>query len=226
MRSRPTRARSTERERRWRISSVAMTDRSASLPRRSALVACLLGAGCAESYVPRTLGPPIIEPAPRTARPVVPIVEPTSSVPSDQTEARLLAAHNGERVRTGAAPLIWSEELEDEARGWAEELIATGRFAHDPSMHGHGENLWTGWGGRSFTPEEMVGEWIAEKSNFRPGVFPRVSRSANWTDVGHYTQLIWPGSTHVGCAIVTRADRSVLACRYAPPGNIDGQRIG
>lgn len=203
-----------------------MTDRSLSATRFSAVLACLFSAGCADGYAPRTAGPPIVEPAPRSARPVVPIVAPTSSVPSDQTESRLLTAHNGERERTGAAPLIWSEELEDEARDWAEELMATGRFAHDPRMHGHGENLWTGWGVRSFTPEQMVGEWIAEKANFRPGVFPRVSRTANWTDVGHYTQLIWPGTTHVGCAIAARGDRAILACRYAPPGNIDGRSIG
>ncbi len=192
----------------------------------AALAACLLGAGCADAYVPQTAGAPIIEPAARSARLIVPIATPTSSAPSDQTESRLLAAHNSERARAGAAPLIWSEELEDEAREWAQELMATGRFAHDPSMHGHGENLWSGWGSRNFTPEEMVGEWIAEKANFRPGVFPNVSRTPNWTDVGHYTQLIWPGTTHVGCAIVARGDRAVLACRYAPPGNIDGQRIG
>ncbi|RZI98369.1 MAG: SCP-like extracellular [Brevundimonas sp.] len=139
-------------------------------------------------------------------------------------EARLLAAHNAERARVGAPPLIWSDDLEAEARNWAEELIATGRFAHDPSMHGHGENLWAGWGGRAFTPEDMVGEWIAEKAQYRPGVFPNVSRTGDWVAVGHYTQVVWSGTTHVGCAIASRADRSVLACRYSPPGNVDGGR--
>jgi uncharacterized protein YkwD len=164
-----------------------------------------------------------VEPAPRSARPIVSIVPPRSSAPSDQIESRLLAAHNAERARVGSPPLIWSDELEAEGRAWAEQLLATGRFAHDPSMHGHGENLWTGWGGRGFTPEQMVGEWAAERANYRPGVFPNVSRTGAWTDVGHYTQLTWRDTTHVGCAIAARGDRSVLACRYAPPGNIDGR---
>ena len=90
--------------------------------------------------------------------------------------------------------------------------------------HGHGENLWTGWGGRVFTPEEMVGDWIEERADYRPGVFPNVSRTGDWTAVGHYTQIIWRGTTHVGCAVETRGDQSILACRYAPPGNIDGRR--
>jgi hypothetical protein len=81
-----------------------------------------------------------------------------------------------------------------------------------------------GWGNRAFTPEDMVGDWIEEKAQYRHGVFPHVSRTPNWTDVGHYTQLVWRSTTHVGCAIVTRDDRSILACRYAPPGNIDGRR--
>ena len=196
--------------------------------RRSVLLilATLLPAAsaCADSYAPQAARAPLIEPASRSAREVVPIAPPRSSRPSDQIETRLLAAHNGERARVGSPPLVWSDELEAEAGRWAEALISTGRFAHDPSMHGHGENLWSGWGGRAFTPEDMVGEWIAEKALYRVGVFPNVSRTGNWVDVGHYTQLVWSGTTHVGCAIASRADRSVLACRYAPPGNVDGGR--
>ncbi|MDI1325231.1 MAG: CAP domain-containing protein [Brevundimonas sp.] len=188
------------------------------------LAAILPAAACADAYAPQTGRAPLIEPASQSARQVVPITPPRSSRPSDQIEARLLAAHNAERALVGSRPLIWSEELEAEARGWAGQLISSGRFAHDPSMHGHGENLWSGWGGRAFTPEEMVGEWIAEKAQYREGVFPNVSRTGDWSDVGHYSQLVWGGTTHVGCAIVSRDDRSVLACRYAPPGNIDGRR--
>ncbi|HZV85119.1 MAG TPA: CAP family protein [Brevundimonas sp.] len=181
-------------------------------------------AACADGYAPGMARAPLVEPAPQSARQVVPITPPRSARPSDQIEARLLGAHNAERARVGSPPLIWSNDLEAEARNWAGELIDTGRFAHDPSMHGHGENLWVGWGGRDFTPEEMVGEWIAKKAQYRPGVFPNVSRTGNWVDVGHYTQVVWRGTTHVGCAIASRADRSVLACRYSPPGNIDGGR--
>ncbi len=168
---------------------------------------------------PRWIEPP--SPAPRAA---VPIAPPRHAPPSNAVEARLLAAHNDERRRVGAPPLLWSADLEVEARSWARELIATGRFAHDPRPHGHGENLWTGWGDRTWTPEEMVEDWIEERKDYRPGVFPNVSRTGNWTAVGHYTQLIWAGTTHVGCAIEARGDQQLLACRYAPPGNVDGRR--
>jgi hypothetical protein len=168
--------------------------------------------------------PLLVQTTPPATRPVVPVEAPREAPPSNDIERRLLAAHNAERARVGVPPLRWADDLEAEARVWARELIETNRFAHDPAQHGHGENLWTGWGGRVWTPEEMVGDWIAEKAQYRHGVFPNVSRTGDWSDVGHYTQLVWRGATHVGCAVETRGDRSVLACRYAPPGNIDGRR--
>jgi len=144
--------------------------------------------------------------------------------PAQAVSARLLAAHNVERARVGTASLRWDHALAAEAGVWARELVETGRWEHDPARHGHGENLWSGWGDRIWTPEEMVGEWTAEKRHYARGVFPNVSRTGDWTAVGHYTQMVWSETTHVGCAIAVRVNRSVLACRYSPPGNIRGSR--
>lgn len=146
------------------------------------------------------------------------------AAPIEEVPDRLLLAHNVERARVGTPPLRWDDALAAEARVWAWELVDTGQWGHDPALHGHGENLWSGWGSRIWTPEEMVGEWAAEKRFYRWGVFPNVSRTGDWTVVGHYTQMVWAGTTHVGCAIASRGDRAVLACRYAPPGNIRGVR--
>jgi uncharacterized protein YkwD len=185
---------------------------------RLAALALTVGvAACADSPSPFAV------PAAQQARAVQAVPPPQETAPSTAIEARLLAAHNAERAQAGTPALRWADSLEAEARTWARQLIASDRFAHDPTLHGHGENLWTGWGGRVWTPEEMIGEWIAEKANYRHGVFPNVSRTGKWSDVGHYTQLVWRDTTHVGCAIETRGDRSVLACRYAPPGNVDGR---
>ena len=190
----------------------------------AAIVAVLAPAvsACAQS------GPPEetvwFEPASEQARTLRSIVPADDARPSDEVEARLLAAHNRERAQANTRPLIWSDTLEAEARDWAVDLIDSGRFAHDPRPHGHGENLWMGWGERVFTPEDMVGDWIEERRDYRPGVCPNVSRTGDWVAVGHYTQLIWRDTTHVGCAVASRGDRAVLACRYSPPGNVDGQR--
>ena len=77
----------------------------------------------------------------------------------------------------------------------------------------------------AFSPEQMVGNWIAEKAYYRAGMaFPYVSRTGNWADVAHYTQVVWRGTTHVGCAIYPSRHRDYLICRYSPPGNVDGRR--
>lgn len=185
---------------------------------------CLAAALTALSATPGCAAPDpvIIRQADQRARTIQPVAPPRDGLPSDAVEVRVLRAHNAERATVGAPALIWDEGLEREARAWALHLLETSTFAHDPAQHGHGENLWTGWGERRWTPEEMVGEWIAEKAQYRHAAFPAVSRTGDWTVVGHYSQLIWSRTTHVGCAVERRGDRSVLACRYSPPGNIDG----
>ena len=142
------------------------------------------------------------------------------------TSARLLAMHNSERARVGVAPLRWDPALAAAAASYGPALERLGRLQHSPraSRPGQRENLWMGTRG-AFSPEQMVGSWTAEKREFRPGVFPNVSRTGNWLDVSHYTQMVWKGTTHVGCAIHRSARWDYLICRYSPPGNIDGRPV-
>lgn len=140
--------------------------------------------------------------------------------------SRLLAAHNIERARIGVPELGWDSALAADARLWADELAATGRFEHSPDQPGkplEGENLWAGTP-RAFSPEAMVGLWSAERSDYRPGLFPNNSRSGDVEKVGHYTQLIWRSSRRVGCASAVGRNEEVLVCRYSEAGNIMGQR--
>ena len=141
--------------------------------------------------------------------------------------SRILAAHNAVRARAGAAPLAWDNELGSAAAAYATQMAMTGRFAHsDRSLRrGTGENLWMGTHG-AFSVEAMVGGWASEKRFFAPGVFPNVSRSGDWEDVGHYTQMIWPTTTRVGCAVASTARIDYLVCRYSGAGNIDGGPVG
>jgi len=140
--------------------------------------------------------------------------------------SRLLAAHNAERAAIGVPPLAWNDRLAGEARGWANRLAATGRFEHSPDEAGkepEGENLWAGTP-RSFSPESMVGLWVTEKKDYRPGVFPNNSRSGDVESVGHYTQLIWRRTGQVGCATAVGRSEEFLVCRYTQAGNVYGER--
>jgi hypothetical protein len=141
-------------------------------------------------------------------------------------ESRLLAVHNRERAATGARPLAWDPALAAAASAYGPALERLGKLAHSPanSRQGQGENLWMGTR-NAYQLEEMAQGWAAEKSYFRPGIFPAVSRSGKWSDVAHYTQMIWKGTTRVGCAVHKARKWDFLVCRYSPPGNVRGQRV-
>lgn len=156
---------------------------------------------------------------------VSPLLIGGTSVRAD-FNARLLAAHNVERAAAGVPPLQWNDQLAANARAWADQLAATGRFEHspdDPHSPPEGENLWAGTP-RAFSPEAMVGLWAAERKDYRAGVFPNNSRSGNVENVGHYTQLIWRSSGEVGCATAVGKHEEFLVCRYSDPGNVYGER--
>lgn len=139
---------------------------------------------------------------------------------------RVLAAHNAERATIGVPSMVWNANLAADARAWADELAATGRFEHSPDKAGEeaqGENLWAGTP-RAFSPEAMVHLWLTEKRDYRPGVFPNNSRSGDVENVGHYTQMIWRSSRQVGCATAVGRDEEFLVCRYSQAGNVVGQR--
>jgi hypothetical protein len=159
------------------------------------------------------------------------LVSPLTAANNDRLsnlDTRLLAAHNRERAAIGVPPLEWDEQLAADAANWAEALAATNSFVHsradptDPEVQG--ENLWAGTRG-AWAPEEMVGLWLAEKRDYRPGVFPAVSRSGDLDRVGHYTQVIWRETRKVGCAIARGADEDFLVCRYSQGGNVMGQQV-
>ena len=138
-------------------------------------------------------------------------------------DLRILAAHNAERARAGVPPLAWDPLLAAGAAPHAALLAATGQLVHSDrkARRGIGENLWMG--PRS-SPEQMIALWASERRNFLAGIFPDVSRTRNWMDIAHYSQVIWPTTTRVGCAL-GRGRMDVLVCRYAPAGNIDGRRV-
>jgi hypothetical protein len=153
-----------------------------------------------------------------------------SDAPADRGEGLLRAAildrHARERVAVGVPPLRWDETLAAHARVYAEEMARTRRFAHAEQPHGptrEGENLWTGTRG-AYAYSEMIGHWAAERRDFVNGVTPAFSRTGRWEDVAHYTQMVWRGSTRVGCALASNASDDYLVCRYAPAGNVVGQR--
>ncbi|CAN5287097.1 hypothetical protein BH09PSE3_BH09PSE3_21850 [soil metagenome] len=137
----------------------------------------------------------------------------------------MLRDHNRARAAVSVPPLVWDAGLAAGAARYAAVLVATRTFAHAKRMPGkpvEGENLWMGTS-RAYSYGDMVGSWIDERSDFKRGLFPDVSRTRSWHEVGHYTQIIWAGTKAVGCAVAASASDEYLVCRYFPAGNVMGR---
>lgn len=145
--------------------------------------------------------------------------------PADRLAERILDTHNAERERLRLPRLQWSPHLEREAADWAHSLGRRGVLEHadGQNRNGTGENLWMGTAG-AWDVERMVGMFLDERKHYRHGAFPDVSRTGNWADVGHYTQIVWRDTREVGCAMATARGNDVLVCRYYPAGNVWGAR--
>lgn len=134
----------------------------------------------------------------------------------------ILAAHNAYRRELNLPPLIWSEDLAQSAQEWADHLAEKNIFEHSKSNYG--ENLWKGTANLS-SQTNMVDGWGSEKKNFQPGIFPDVSTTGKWSDVGHYTQIVWKNTTTVGCGLATGGRNDFFVCHYDPPGNYEEERV-
>ena len=151
---------------------------------------------------------------------------PTPYARGDRLAESLLAIHNRERAEVGVPPLVWDSRLAAEAASYVPELVDLGDLEHsDEAMNGEtGENLAMGTDG-AYSPEELAELWVEEREMFVPGVFPNVSRTGDWSEVGHYTAMVWRDTRSVGCAIGAGGGDLYLICRYAPAGNMDSRRV-
>ena len=155
---------------------------------------------------------------------------PNWPAPADRGDALLravvLKAHNDARRDFGVAPVTWNEDLAAGAMAHAQYMAATGIYGHDQTpgrRKKSGENLWRGPRGL-FAYDVMVGVMVDEAAVFRPGAFPDNSVNGDWHSVAHYTQIVWPTTTEVGCAIAASEEDEVLVCRYLEGGNVIGEK--
>jgi uncharacterized protein YkwD len=128
---------------------------------------------------------------------------------------RFVAAHNRVRAKHCAGPLTWSNKLAHVAQQWADSLRDKGCvFGHSGGPYG--ENLAAGTAGM-LDPEATVAMWYDEIKEY---AFPNGGFSMK---TGHFTQVVWRGTTHVGCGHSTCNGNDIWVCEYDPPGNWEGQ---
>lgn len=156
---------------------------------------------------------------------------PPANEPSNLTG--ITAAHNTVRAMvdtsTPLPALVWSPELAAHATAWAEMcedndapqgLVDHSSSGYRSNVAGFsyvGENIFAS-GAAPASAQQAVQTWAAEKSNF---TYPNGCSGI----CGHYTQVVWRASTHLGCANVTCNGLQypgVILCMYGPGGNNGG----
>jgi uncharacterized protein YkwD len=136
--------------------------------------------------------------------------------PGDPIVERWVNAHNRYRTKHCAPPLTWSTKLAEVAQKWADTMKAKGcTFEHSGDKR-YGENLAGGTSG-ALDPEATVGMWYDEIKEY---TFPDGGFSMK---TGHFTQLVWRSTKHVGCGRTTCKGMDLYVCNYDPPGNWEGQ---
>ncbi|PPQ89587.1 hypothetical protein CVT25_012332 [Psilocybe cyanescens] len=156
-----------------------------------------------------------------TTRAAVPTQQPVSSGNSGSTSnadiQAYLAGHNTIRAQHGASPLTWSDSLAAKAQQWANNC----KFQHSGGSLGpFGENLAAGTGS-DYGISQAIKDWTDEVSEYNPSN-PVAS---------HFTQVVWKGTTQVGCAVQSCSGifsssfglAKYYVCEYSAQGNVSGQ---
>lgn len=176
------------------------------------------------SYSPTTLVTSSSSPAAAPSSTSTESTETTSSSSSDDDSdisqcdgidesfaSDILDAHNKKRTQHSVSELKWSKDAYEYASKYAAKYDCSGDLQH--SGGSFGENLAVGYK----TGDKAVTAWYDEGKNYDYS-------SASSFD--HFTQVIWKGTTKVGCAYKDCSSENwgkYIVCSYDPAGNIVGE---
>jgi len=153
----------------------------------------------------------------------VPVKTGSKILQKDAQEA--LDFHNKVRHDVGSKSLQWSNELAAYAQSWADHLSSTDcEMKHRPGKgqwaQKYGENIF--WGsGEDYTALDASESWYSEIREYNYGKL----NNNNWYKTGHYTQMVWKNTTHVGIGIAICKNGSILiVANYSPSGNYLGEK--
>ena len=151
--------------------------------------------------------------------------EALDNLPQSRDLKAVLEYHNRLRTEVGSPPLKWDPRLAANADAYARILADTGQPQH-ASRVGRAterENISISPRGTN-SRQALVGRWGNERRFFRGGLFPDAC-TTDWSQCAHFTQMVWSGTTDVGCAFHQGRQFDALVCRYSPPGNQDGRPV-
>ncbi|KAI3444128.1 hypothetical protein Pfo_000793 [Paulownia fortunei] len=132
---------------------------------------------------------------------------------------QFLGVQNAARSALRLRPLVWDAKLARYAAWYANQRRGDCALQH--SNGPYGENIF--WGsGNGWTAAQAAAAWVSERRGYNYW-----SNSCSYgQECGHYTQIVWRGTTRIGCArVVCYGGRGVfMICNYDPPGNYIGEK--
>ncbi|KAI9177340.1 hypothetical protein LWI28_013947 [Acer negundo] len=128
-----------------------------------------------------------------------------------------LNAHNAARAEMGVRNLTWNNTVASYAQNYANQRMGDCMLVHSGGPYG--ENLAGSTG--NLSGKAAVGLWVSEKTDY--DTITNTCRDGKVC--GHYTQVVWQDSQHLGCGEVQcKNGGSFICCNYDPPGNFLGSR--
>ncbi|KAI8084975.1 CAP domain-containing protein [Halteromyces radiatus] len=118
----------------------------------------------------------------------------------------IVNTHNKFRKIHSAPALKWDKKLAQYAQNWSNKCV----FQHSGGPYG--ENLAMGYGSLN----AAIQAWYDEGKSYNYNN-PGFSSST-----GHFTQVVWKGTTKIGCGLGKCNGRNILTCSYKAPGNMLG----
>ena len=175
---------------------------------------------------------PVPAPGSPNAVAITAVAGNTGSRLTQQQAQQMVNYHNQKRAQVGNGNVSWSTQIAQYAQQRADQIARTKQLAHLPQgQNPYGENLASGGstgGGVVYTVINACDGWYSEKAKM-----PRNARTMTFDlfnkGVGHYTQMVWKGSTQIGAGISQYQQgaftMTVVVCCYNPPGNVINQAI-
>ncbi|KAF2171889.1 hypothetical protein M409DRAFT_18120 [Zasmidium cellare ATCC 36951] len=154
------------------------------------------------------------DPAAHTTKPPITQHNATSS-PQDSA----IATHNFARNTKSLPAVTWDDGLAADATAYAQKLADEDNMHHS-GVEGQGENLyWSSEGNAELA--DAVQMWLKEGDKYHGEKIGE----GNLSDWGHYTQVMWSGSTHLGMGKAqSKAGGTYIVARYTPQGNMYGEK--
>jgi len=125
--------------------------------------------------------------------------------------------------------MLWNDALATAAQGYAEECTwghGQPKWIGDLEIDGSplseetvGQNMFRGANDR-FDWKNATNLWFNERVDYHYAT----TTCNKGKECGHYTQLVWSTSKHIGCGWHKCPHKDFIICNYFPPGNWKGEK--